>query len=199
MLEEEGIMDNTVLVIYGDHDARLPKTDYRKLYNYDPETDSSKSCEVGDDTCTRIDSNTYELLRKVPFIIYSKETKAKLHKEVTTVMGMYDAMPTLGNMFGFYNKYQLGHDIFSVGDDNIVVFPNGNWVTNKIYYNAQNASYLTLKETELPADYIQNCINYSEKLLNVSNSTIVFDLIKKTRETKEAKSDYIEEKAVVEE
>ena len=46
---------------------------------------------------------------------------------------------------------------------------------------------------------LQNCINYSEKLLNVSNSTIVFDLIKKTRETKEAKSDYIEEKAVVEE
>jgi len=36
----------------------------------------------------------------------------------------------------------------------------------------------------------------SEELLNVSNSTIVFDLIKKTRETEESESDYIEEKAV---
>ena len=198
-LEEEGILDNTVLIIYGDHDARLPKTDYRKLYNYDPETDGIRSCEEGDDTCVKIDSNTYELLRKVPLLIYSKETKESLHQEVTTVMGMYDVMPTLGNMFGFYNKYQLGHDIFSLTDDNIVVFPNGNWVTNKVYYNAQNGSSLILKETELPANYIEDCIEYSEKLLSASNATIVFDLIKKARETKEADSDYIEEKAVVEE
>lgn len=198
-LEEEGLMDNTVLVIYGDHDARLPKTDYRKLYNYDKENNYYYSCGDEDENCVKIDTNTYELLRKVPLLIYSKETKTKLHQEVTNVMGMYDVMPTLGNMFGFYNKYQLGHDIFNVTDDNIVVFPNGNWVTNKIYYNAQNGRSLILKETELPANYIEDCINYSEKLLSASNATIVFDLIKKARETKEAESDYIEEKAVIEE
>lgn len=198
-LENEGLMDNTVLVIYGDHDARLPKTDYRKLYNYDKENNYYYSCGDEDENCVKIDTNTYELLRKVPLLIYSKETKSKLHQEVTNVMGMYDVMPTLGNMFGFYNKYQLGHDIFNITDDNIVVFPNGNWVTNKIYYNAQNGRSLILKETELPANYIEDCINYSEKLLNASNATIVFDLIKKARETKEAESDYIEEKAVIEE
>lgn len=197
-LEREGILDNTVLVIYGDHDARLPKTDYRKLYNYDPETDSSRSCEEGDTTCVRIDANTYELLRKVPLLIYSKETKEKLHQEVTTVMGMYDVMPTLGNMFGFYNPYQLGHDIFNITDDNIVVFPNGNWVTNKIYYNAQNGSILPLKETEIKSDYIDNATTYSENLLKASSSTIIFDLIKRTREREESGSDYIEEKAVIE-
>ncbi len=197
-LEKEGILDNTVLVIYGDHDARLSKSDYRRLYNYDKETDSAKECKEEDRDCTIIDTNTYELLRKVPLLIYSKETKQKYHKEVTTVMGMYDVMPTLGNMFGFYNKYQLGHDIFNVKDDNIVVFPNGNWVTNKLYYNSQNGSMLPLKETEIPATYIEECNNYAEKLLNASNSTIVFDLIKKARETKEAESDYIEEKAVLE-
>ncbi len=204
-LEEEGILDNTVLVIYGDHDARLPQSDYRKLYNYDPETDGYIDCEdeKNDNTnkedteeknnCVKIDNNTYELLRKVPLLIYSKETKEKLHQEVTNVMGMYDAMPTLGNMFGFYNKYQLGHDIFQIKDDNIVVFPNGNWVTNKIYYNAQSGSYLTLKETEISTDYIEKCNKYAEDLLNASNSTIVFDLIKKTKELKESKVDYIEE------
>ena len=57
---------------------------------------------------------------------------------------------------------------------------------------------LPLKETEIPATYIEECNNYAEKLLNASNSTIVFDLIKKARETKEAESDYIEEKAVLE-
>lgn len=196
-LEEEGILDNTVLIIYGDHDARIDDSEYKRLYNYDPETNGYINCndleEDDTKTCVTIDNNTYELLRKVPLLIYSKETKEKLHKEVTTVMGMYDAMPTLGNMFGFYNKYQLGHDIFQVKDDNIVVFPNGNWVTNKIYYNAQSGSYLTLKETEISTDYIDKCNEYTEKLLNASNSTIVFDLIKKQRELKEANNDYIEE------
>lgn len=193
-LESEGIMDNTVLVIYGDHDARLAKADYRRLYNYDKETDAARSCTIEDSDCTIINGNTYELLRKVPLIIYSKETAKKLHKEVTNVMGMYDVMPTLGNMFGFYNKYALGHDIFDIKENNIVVFPNGNWVTNKIYYNSQNGSYLPLKEEEISADYIELNNQYSEKLLNASNATVVFDLIKKTRETKEAENDYIEEK-----
>lgn len=48
--------------------------------------------------------------------------KTKLNQEVTNVMGMYDVMPTLGNMFGFYNKYQLGNDIFNIKENNIVVF-----------------------------------------------------------------------------
>ena len=196
MLEEEGLMENTVLVIYGDHDARLPKSDYRRLYNYDKETDSARTCTEDDTDCKIIDSNTYELLRKVPFIIYSKETKEKLHTEVTNVMGMYDCMPTLGNMFGFYNKYALGHDIFDIKDNNIVVFPNGNWVTNKIYYNAQNNTWLPLKETEIEADYIAGNSAYTEKLLGASNATIVFNLIKHARETKEADSDYIEEKVI---
>jgi len=194
-LESEGILDNTVLVIYGDHDARLSRSDYNRLYNYDYTTDSVRECdEELDETCNIIDSNEYELLRKVPLLIYSKETKQKYHKEVTTVMGMYDAMPTLGNMLGFYNKYQLGHDIFNVKDDNIVIFPNGNWVTNKLYYNSQNGSMLALSD-EIPANYIEECTEYAEKILNVSNSTIVFDLIKKDKEQQET-DDYLEEVTV---
>ena len=195
-LEEEGLMDNTVIVLYGDHDARLPKSDYRRLYNYDKETDEARNCTEEDEDCTVIDGNTYELLRKVPFIIYSKETKDSLHTEVSDVMGMYDCMPTLGNMFGFYNKYALGHDIFDIKDENIVVFPNGNWVTNKIYYNAQNNTWLPLKETEIDADYISKNNDYAERLLSASNATVVFNLIKNARETQEAESDYIEEKVI---
>ena len=195
-LEAEGLLENTVLVLYGDHDARLYKTDYRKLYNYDKETDGLISSD--DPAYIDIDNYQAELLRKVPFMIYSKETKSKLHTEVTNVMGMYDVMPTLGNMFGFYNKYQLGTDIFNVTDDNIVVFPNGNWVTNKIYYNAQTGGHLPLKTTEITEEYIKERNEYSSKLLNASNATIVFDLIKKDRETKESKSDYIEEKVAEE-
>ena len=191
-LEEAGLMENTVIVLYGDHDARLPKADYNRLFNYDKENDSTLPSET--EGFYKVDSFQYEILRKVPFLIYSKETKESLHSEITTVMGMYDAMPTLGNMFGFYNKYQLGKDIFNTTDDNIVIFPNGNWMTSKIYYNTQNGNFLPLKEEAISEEYIIECQKYAEKLLGVSNSLIVFDLIKKEQETIQAESDYIEEK-----
>ncbi len=193
-LEAAGILENTVIVIYGDHDARLPRSDYVRLFNYDKETDSTISSE--DPDYRLVDGYQYELLRKVPFMIYSKETKNKLHQEVSTIMGMYDVMPTLGNMFGFYNKYQLGTDIFNTTDDNIVVFPNGNWMTNKVYYNIQKGEYLSLKEIVITEEYIKECNEYAEKLLNASNSLIVFDLIKKQQETLKSDSDYIEEKVI---
>lgn len=191
-LEENGLMENTVIVLYGDHDARLPKSDFARLYNYDKETDEVLDSE--DPNYFAIDTYQYDILRKVPFMIYSEETEKSLHKEITTVMGMYDVMPTLGNMFGFYNKYQLGHDIFQVGEDNIVVFPNGNWVTNKVFYNAQKEAYLTLKNVEITEEYVQEMNQYADELLNVSNSLIVFDLIKKEEQQKLSSEDYIEER-----
>lgn len=191
-LEEAGLLENTVIVLYGDHDARLPKADYVRLFNYDKETDSI--LEADDENYKAVDYYQYELLRKVPFMIYSKETKESLHQEVTNVMGMYDVMPTLGNMFGFYNKYQLGKDIFNTTDDNIVVFPNGNWMTNKVYYNTQKGEWLVLKDTIITDEYIKECNEYSEKLLSASNSLIVYNLIKKTNEITESDTDYIEEK-----
>lgn len=180
-LEQEGLLENTVFVLYGDHDARLPKSDYIRMYNYDTETDSVKSKE--DPTYIDFDSYQYELNRKVPLIIWSKESKddEKLNKQVTDVMGMYDLAPTLGNMMGVYNPYQLGHDIFTIKEDNIVVFPNSNWVTNKIYYNSQQGEYLPLKEVTIDKECIEKNIKYTEELLDVSNHIIVFDLLKETK------------------
>ena len=106
----------------------------------------------------------------------------KLNQEITNVMGMYDAMPTLGNMLGFYNEYALGHDIFNIKDKNIVVFPNGNWVTNKVYYNSQKGEYLSLVNEAVSEEEIKNNNDYATKLLDVSNDIIVFDLLKPKEE-----------------
>ena len=102
----------------------------------------------------------------------------KLNKEIKNVMGMYDVQPTLGNMFGFYNKYALGHDIFNIKDNNIVIFPNGNWVTNKVYYNSQKEAYLSLTDEPISEEEIEKNNQYSTKLLDVSNDMIVFNLLK---------------------
>lgn len=184
-LDEKGLLDNTVVVIYGDHDARLPKKDYNRLYNYDKTTDSVK--DEDSEGYVNFDSYQYELNRKVPFIIWTKDKKYNV--EVKNVMGMYDAMPTIGNMLGFSNKYALGHDIFNIKENNIVVFPNGNWVTNKVYYNAQKGQYLSLNNNEIiDKNYISENTKYAEDLLSVSNDMIVFDLVKKENEKEQASS-----------
>ena len=101
-----------------------------------------------------------------------------LNKEYTNVMSMYDVEPTLGNMFGYTNEYALGHDIFDIKDQNIVVFPNGNWLPNKIYYNSQKEEYLSLTEEAVSEEEIKKNNEYASKLLDVSNDIIVFDLLK---------------------
>ena len=93
-------------------------------------------------------------------------------------------MPTLGNMFGFYNEYQLGNDIFNVLGSNIVCFPNGNWVTNKAYYNSQKIEYLSLNGEAISEEEIKKNTEYTNNLLDVSNDIIVFNLLDKNEENK---------------
>ena len=181
-LDEAGLLENTVLVLYGDHDARLPKADYNKLYNYDKETEELLSDD--DPNYRKYDSYQYELGRKVPFLIWTKDMAGtRLNQEITNVMGMYDVMPTLGNMFGFYNKYQLGHDIFNIKENNVVVFPNGNWVTNKVYYNSQKEAYLSLSDEAISEEEIKQNNEYATELLDVSDDIIVFDLLNENKES----------------
>lgn len=196
-LEEEGLLENTAIVLYGDHDARLPKKEYQLFYNYDYENDAILPKD--DPNYKVFESYEYELNRSTPFIIWTKDKKIKganMNREITTVMGMYDVMPTLGNMLGFYNKYTFGHDMFSLKeDDNIVIFPTGNWLTNKVYYNAQKVETYMIGDSILPENYIQDNNKYAEEVLSVSNSIIVYNLLDTV--DKEEK-DEIDESVIVE-
>ena len=57
------------------------------------------------------------------------------------------------------------------------MFQNGNWLTNKIYYNSQKGEYLSLDGEAINEDYIKEKNKYTEELLNVSDNIIVFDLL----------------------
>lgn len=184
-LDKEGLLDDTVLVIYGDHDAKIKRSEYDYYYNYNPETDSKYSSD--DPRYDEFTKYEYELNRKVPFIIWTKDKdlQKKINKEVSTVTGMYDVLPTLGNMLGIDTPYALGHDVFST-DDHFVVFPNGNWITDKMYYDSQNDEAIMLDENAvIGKDYIEKYSQRAEKEVSVSNDIIVHDLIKKTTESDE--------------
>ena len=174
-MDKEGLLDNTVIVIYGDHDARLGKNMFNYMYNYDPVLDRVLTEE--DNGYQEYNDYDYELNKKVPLIIYSKDLKES--KTVDTPMGMIDVMATLGNMIGVYNKYSLGQDIMGIDkEDGIVVFKDGSFITDKIYYSAKNNEAYTIKSGILPDDYISKRSEYADKIIEVSNNIIVYDLIK---------------------
>ncbi len=180
-MDAEGLLENTAIVIYGDHDAKLKKSEYKRFYNYVPETDSLLSSD--DPNYKNVDYYSYELNRKVPFIIWTKNKNLK--GEVTKVMGMYDVLPTLGNMMGFQSPYALGHDIFSV-DENVVVFPDGNWLTDKMYYNQSNDTGKLLNPDDtVSVEYMEKYTKIADQAISISDSIIIYDLIRRTKETQE--------------
>lgn len=177
-MEKAGLLDNTVVVIYGDHDARLPRKDYERLYNYDKEIDDIK--EIADESYFDFNNYEYEINRKVPFIIWSKETKAE-PKVFNYPMGMYNVMPTLGNMFGFYNEYALGKDIFNTKENNLVIFPNGDWINKDAYFNSNKQEAYQLSKIILNQEKIALNNKISDDLMTVSNNIMVYDLIRNSK------------------
>ena len=176
-LEKEGLLDDTVLIIYGDHDAKIKKSQFEYFYNYDRQT--GKVIEKDSLDYKVIDDIDYELLRSVPFIIYSKDIEPKV---ISKVSSMLDTFPTIANMFGFETKYTLGSDIFD-DSDNIAVFPNGNWLTDKMYYDTKRDSFKALEDKlVVKNDYIEQNNLIAQNKINISNYIIMYDLIRKNEE-----------------
>ena len=177
-INNSDVMDNTVFVMYGDHDAKLNKSEFDRYYNYNFETGEIKSSD--DPTYINYDYYQNELNRKTPLIIWSKNKK--LRTEVKYPMGMIDVLPTISNMLGIKNVFALGHDIFETKNDNIVPFPNGNYLTKKVYYNASKEEYMPLTNEPIDENYIKECKDYTENIIELSNDIIVYDLIKNEKD-----------------
>lgn len=176
--------DNTIFVFYGDHDPKISLKDFNYYYNYDAATDRVLTAE--DEGYIPYDYYDNELNKKTPLIIWSKNKK--FEKQIDYYMGMIDVMPTIGNMFGIYNKYALGNDIFEIKDDNVIAFPNGNFLTNKVYYYNSKEEYKAINLNEVLSDeYIANAKNKADKLIDISNDIIVYDLIGVTSDERDKK------------
>jgi len=178
-LDENGLLENTVIVIYGDHEARIDKEEYDLLYNYNPVT--GKLYDESDENYKEYNKYDYEIDKKVPFIIWTKDTK--FEQEVKTPMGMIDVLPTLGNMLNIKNKYQLGTDIFNIKDgDNMVVFTDASYITSKIYYSSQRDIIYPINNQAVSESYVKEHSEKADKIIEVSNNIITFNLIKELEE-----------------
>ena len=183
-INESSAFDNTIFVFYGDHDAKLTRKEMNYLYNYNKEDGSLY--EEGDENYTPYDAFRHELNKKTPLIIWTKNNKLKnvFKGQVNYYMGMIDIAPTILNMLGAKNEYALGHDIFNIKDNNVIAFPNGNFLSNVMYYNNSTGEYYVISNnTVIDDNYVNDTKDNVEKMLDVSNSIIVYDLLNKKEVT----------------
>lgn len=175
-MDEEGLLDNAVVVLYGDHHAQISMPDYETLYNYNPTTDDYYTEE--DSEYVPLDNVRRQKIKRTPFIIWTKDQA--INMDVDTHIGMLDVLPTLGNMLGIFNEYQLGTDIMNA-KHNTVVFPDGSWIDEDHFYSASSGSYYDHLGNEIEEENCQDLIRKTEKTeedLLLSNEIINGDLIK---------------------
>lgn len=109
-LEEDGLLDNTVICVYDDHYA-YGLTDRAVLEEYSEAAGG-------------------RLLERTPcFIWYEGCTPQTVTKTLQTV----DLLPTLANLFGLEVPDTMGRDAFDPAYEGYAIFPNGGWLTDTAY------------------------------------------------------------------
>lgn len=173
-MDREGLLDNAVVVLYGDHHAKISTDDYRKTFNYNQDTGEYYTKE--DPEYTAMNGRFKKQLKRTPFIVWSKDKQ--FNETINTPMGMVDALPTISNMLGIFNPYQLGNDIMSVKENN-VVFPDGSWLNKKHFYSASSSKLYSFESDEVienPNLIVTN--EMIDKKIDLSNNIIQNDLIR---------------------
>ena len=115
-LAEVGVLDNTVIVIAGDHYPYALK---------DAQIAELKEYVTG----TRPD-NDYEKFRS-SLIIWTPDMQAET---VSKVGSNFDILPTLSNLFGLEydgGKYLMGRDLFDASREGLAVFEDRSWITDR--------------------------------------------------------------------
>lgn len=153
-LEQRGLLEDTVIVMFGDHypygltDDNLSEVLDRSLEDYDNE--------------------------KVPLVIYNPEMKAKKQKIYTSYINL---TPTLANLFGldYDPRLYTGMDIFDKDYNNTVAFPDSSWKNDKAFYDATTGSIKYYKKDTYTDEEIKNMNTYFYSKMNASEVAIRYN------------------------
>lgn len=133
-LETEGILDDTVIVLFGDH------------YPYG----------LSDETINQVldyDLNDYERER-TPLVIYNSEIA---HAEIDKYTSYVNLTPTIANLFNldYDPRLYMGSDVLSDEYLNVVAFADGSWKNDLAYYNAATSEITYYVENSYTLDEIR--------------------------------------------
>ena len=132
LLEENGELEDTVLVLFGDHYPYGIKTsELQKLFDYSLEERNE--------------------IERTPLIIYNSEVKGKKLEQYTTYMNI---LPTLANLFDleYDPRLYMGEDLFSEDYLNIAVFADGSWQSPYAFYDAEKSELEYINDKHIYTD-----------------------------------------------
>lgn len=167
-LEKSGMLNNSILVLYGDHYA-IPKDRINQLYDF-----------KGIQNPTDLD--WYEL-QKVPMLVhFPNDQYAGTNNSYT---GQIDIYPTVANMFDLPKKYMLGHDLFNTQNET-VMFRNGSFTDGNTFYVSWTNTYYDVKtgKTVDETDKLKKLKTQTLLNLQYSDDILNHNLIKKFENNK---------------
>lgn len=150
-LEEQGILEDTVIVAYGDH------------YPY------GLGDEIIEDFTGR-ELDDYEE-DKVPFIIYNPSLEKEVIGDYTTFMNI---TPTIANMFGldYDPRLYFGKDLFSDEFTSRAVFSDGSWKNEYAYYESSKGIIKYYTDFEYTQEQLEEINTIITNDMIVSSSII---------------------------
>ena len=152
ILEEKGILDDTVIVLYADH------------YPYGL-TNSDISKVLGDGI------NKYNEVDRTPFVIYNSKMTPKTYSEYTSYVNV---LPTVANLFNldYDPRLYMGTDLLSSSYQNRVVFADGSWQTPVGFYYASTGRMSYFNDDRYTNDEIVNINTDVDNMIKYSNLAI---------------------------
>ncbi|MBU5483342.1 LTA synthase family protein [Clostridium sp. MSJ-11] len=155
-LEKNETLDNSILVLYGDHYA-IPKENKAELAKF-----------LGVNDFTELQ---WMELNKVPLMIHFPQDQHKGVYEIYS--GQVDLYPTLANIFNLPAENMMGKDLFN-SKEGKVIFRNGSFTNGEVFYLSQDNSFYDMNtgnkipENEKLTAFKESVINeleYSDLIL----------------------------------
>lgn len=159
-LEEQGQLDDTVIVMFADHyPYGLKDNVLNGYYDYDVSVNNE--------------------VDRTPFIIYNPKLKATKHEEYTTFMNI---VPTVANLYGldYDPRLYVGKDILSKSYVSRAYFADGSWQDEKAFYNATTGKIEYSGDEMYSAEEIQainKSVNDKIKMSNLAIKTNYFSYL----------------------
>lgn len=157
-LKKRGILDDTVIVLYGDHyPYGISTKNLNKVLDYDTGKDMNAE--------------------RVPLVIYNSKISPYTFSGYTTYINI---LPTIANLFNldYDPRYYLGTDVFSSDYESLAVFADGSWKNEVAYYDASKTKIKYYSSREYTASEIKSINDKIDEHISISNKIITHNYFK---------------------
>lgn len=158
-LEKAGKLEDTVIVLSGDH---YP-------YGLNINEINELSTFERDDTFEKV---------KMPLIIWSGSMKEPI--KINKIGSSLDILPTVLNLFGinYDSRLLIGNDILSDASP-MVIFSDRSFITDKGKYNAMTNTFIPNKDVVVEKDYVEKMNSIIYNKFRMSERILEYDYYRK--------------------